>query len=53
MRPLALAALLALSACSSQILRHNAQGWREAQCDNVLDPARHERCMKEARGEKP
>jgi hypothetical protein len=50
MRPLALAALLALSACSSQVLRDNAQGWREAECDKVLDPARHERCLNEARG---
>ena len=45
------AALLAivLSACSEQQLYNNAQGWREAECNKILETPRRERCMKEAR----
>ncbi len=44
---LALAALLA--GCSSEQLYNNAQGWREAECNKILETPRRERCMKEAR----
>jgi hypothetical protein len=44
-------ALLTLvsSACSQQQLYNNAQGWREAECNKILETPRRERCMKEAR----
>ena len=38
-----------LSACSQQQLYDNAQGWREAECNKILETPRRERCMKEAR----
>jgi hypothetical protein len=44
---IALAAAL-LSGCSSQQLYDNAQGWREAECNKMIDTPRRERCMKEA-----
>jgi hypothetical protein len=44
---IALAALL--SGCSSEQLYNNAQGWREAECNKILETPRRERCMKEAR----
>jgi hypothetical protein len=48
-RPAAIAVLLlAASGCSSQQLYNNAQGWREAECNKILDTQRRERCMKEA-----
>ena len=43
------AALSALAACTDQQLYNNAQGWREAECNKLLDTPRRERCMKEAR----
>lgn len=43
------AALSGLASCTSQQLYNNAQGWREAECDKILDTPRRERCMKEAR----
>ena len=49
MRPAAIAVLLlAAAGCSSQQLYNNAQGWREAECNKILDTPRRERCMKEA-----
>jgi hypothetical protein len=41
--------MLATSGCSSQFLENNAQGWREAECNKILDTPRRERCLKEAR----
>lgn len=51
MRKLALlaAALSSLVACTDRQLYNNAQGWREAECNRILDTPRRERCMKEAR----
>ena len=51
MRKLALlaASLSGLTSCTSQQLYNNAQGWREAECNKILDTPRRERCMKEAR----
>ena len=48
MRALPVILLLALSGCSSQQLYDNAQGWREAECNKMIDTPRRERCMKEA-----
>jgi len=49
MRSAAIAGLLlAAAGCSSQQLYNNAQGWREAECNKMLDTPRRERCMKEA-----
>ena len=42
-------AACALAACTSQQLYNNAQGWREAECNKILETPRRERCMKEAR----
>ena len=50
MKRLGMAVLrLTASGCSSQILENNAQGWREAECNKILDTPRRERCLKEAR----
>jgi hypothetical protein len=50
MRPLGIAILLfAASGCSSQFLADNARGWREAECDQILDTHRRERCLREAK----
>jgi hypothetical protein len=51
MRLLALlaAAVSGLAGCTDQQLYDNAQGWREAECNKILDTPRRERCMKEAR----
>jgi len=51
MRALALlaAALSGLAACTDQQLYNNAQGWREAECNKILETPRRERCLKEAR----
>jgi len=47
---LAIAALIALtSGCTSQQLQDNQQGWREAECDRMLDTPLRERCLKEVR----
>ena len=40
--------LLASAGCTSEQLYNNAQGWREAECNKILDTPRRERCMKEA-----
>jgi len=49
MRPALIAfLLLAAAGCSSEQLYNNAQGWREAECNKILDTPRRERCMKEA-----
>jgi hypothetical protein len=48
MRPLPILLLLALAGCTSQQLYDNAQGWREAECNKMIDTPRRERCMKEA-----
>jgi hypothetical protein len=39
--------LAGLAACSSQVLRDNQQGWRRAECDQILDTHTRERCLKE------
>jgi hypothetical protein len=49
MRPVLALLAVALSACSQQQLYNNAQGWREAECNKILETPRRERCMKEAR----
>jgi hypothetical protein len=43
------AALSSLAACTDQQLYNNAQGWREAECNKILETPRRERCMTEAR----
>jgi len=43
------AALSGLASCTSQQLYDNAQGWREAECDQAIDTPRREACLKEAR----
>jgi hypothetical protein len=43
------AGLCGLVACTDQQLYNNAQGWREAECNKMLETPRRERCMKEAR----
>ena len=43
------AVLLAIAGCTSQQLRDNAQAWREAECDKMIDTPHRERCLKEAR----
>ena len=48
MRPLPILLLLAAAGCTSQQLYDNAQGWREAECNKMIDTPRRERCMKEA-----
>ena len=49
MKPIGVALMmLAASGCSSQFLADNARGWREAECDQILDTHRRERCMREA-----
>jgi hypothetical protein len=40
--------LLAAAGCTSEQLYNSAQGWREAECNKILDTPRRERCMKEA-----
>jgi hypothetical protein len=37
-----------LAACSPKQLYDSAAGWREAECNKILDTPRRERCMKEA-----
>jgi hypothetical protein len=49
MRPAVIAMLLIAAGCSSQQLYDNAQGWREAECNKILETPRRERCLKEAR----
>ncbi len=49
MRPAIIVLLLLAAGCSSEQLYNNAQGWREAECNKILDTPRRERCMKEAR----
>ena len=41
--------LLAAAACTSQQLYDNAAGWRENECNRILDTPQRERCLKEAR----
>jgi hypothetical protein len=43
------AALPGIVACTDRQLYNNAQGWRENECNKILDTPRRERCMKEAR----
>jgi hypothetical protein len=43
------AALSGLAACTDQQLYNSSQGWREAECNKMIDTPRRERCMKEAR----
>jgi hypothetical protein len=43
------AALSALASCTSQRLQDNAAGWREAECEKMLDTRQRERCLKEVR----
>jgi hypothetical protein len=43
------AVLSGLAACTDQQLYNSTQGWREAECNKILDTPRRERCMKEAR----
>ena len=38
-----------LAGCSSQQLYDNAAGWRENECNKILETPRRERCLKEAR----
>jgi hypothetical protein len=46
---LTLALLFALlGGCSPKQLYDSAAGWREAECNKLLDTPRRERCMKEA-----
>jgi hypothetical protein len=37
-----------LVACSAEQLRDNQQGWRRAQCEQILDARVRERCLREA-----
>lgn len=46
---LALAAAATTPACTSQQLYDNAAGWRENECNKILDTPRRERCLKDAR----
>jgi hypothetical protein len=39
-----------MSACSTEQLRENQQGWRRAECDKILDTPTRERCLKEVDG---
>ena len=45
------AAFAGLAACSSQFLKDNQQGWRQAECEQILETRTRERCLKEI--EKP
>jgi len=38
-----------LAGCSSQQLYDSAAGWRENECNKILETPRRERCLKEAR----
>jgi hypothetical protein len=49
MKPVIALLAIVASACSEQQLYNNAQGWREAECNKILETPRRERCMKEAR----
>lgn len=50
MSRLAIAALIALtSGCTSEQLNENQQGWREAECDRMMDTPLRERCLAEVR----
>ena len=48
MRTAIVLAAALLSGCTSQQLQDNQRGWREAECDKILDTPRRERCMREA-----
>ena len=37
-----------IAGCSAEQLRGNQQGWRNAECDKIVDPHARERCLKEA-----
>ena len=53
MRVALLAALaFIVSACTADQLRENQQGWKRAQCDQILDTRVRERCLREIEGEK-
>ena len=51
---LALFAAVALltAACTAEQLRDNQQGWKRAQCEQILDTRTRERCLREVEGEK-
>ena len=46
---MALAVLLGLAACSGEQVYNSAQGWRENECNKLLDPARQQACLEQAR----
>jgi hypothetical protein len=46
---LAMLVLSSVAACTDQQLYNSSQGWREAECNKMIDTPRRERCMKEAR----
>lgn len=46
---IACCALLALSGCSGRQLYDGASGWRENECNRIVDVAERERCLETAR----